>query len=210
MTTEQNSTERLREEILADAKRKAEEIISSARQEAEGILSNAEAESKRIRQEIIDQAKAEADRRSELVLASVPVETGRLRGERIESLLESVYEEASKRILDSEEIDLSEVLVNLASDAISKMSGDFFILRFSGTKQNISGDELVQRILERIGKPLTITVSEERDIASPGIIIEDNEGRQIWDNRLLERLKRLWPEMRRKIATEAGFISQKE
>jgi len=138
------------------------------------------------------------------------VETGRLRGERIESLLESVYEEASKRILDSEEIDLSEVLVNLASDAISKMSGDFFILRFSGTKQNISGDELVQRILERIGKPLTITVSEERDIASPGIIIEDNEGRQIWDNRLLERLKRLWPEMRRKIATEAGFISQKE
>jgi len=38
MTTEQNSTERLREEILADAKRKAEEIISSARQEAEGIF----------------------------------------------------------------------------------------------------------------------------------------------------------------------------
>ncbi|MCX8111291.1 MAG: V-type ATP synthase subunit E family protein [Syntrophorhabdaceae bacterium] len=210
MTTEQNSTERLREEILADARKKADEIVSDARQEAEDILSNAEAESKRIRQEIIDQAKAEADRKSELILASVRVETGRLRAERIESLLESIYEEATKKILDSEDIDLSEVLVTLASDAISKMWGDFFILRFSDSRHSISGDMLIQKILERVGKPLTISVSEERDIASPGIIIEDNEGRQIWDNRLLERLKRLWPELRRKIAIEAGFISQKE
>lgn len=205
MTTEQNSTERLREEILADARKKAEDLILNAKKEADAILATASAEAARIRQEIIDSAHKEADRKSELVLATIPVEIGKFKAERIEFILESIYEEAYKKLQDISDIDYTKVLINLATDAINRMAGDFFNIRVSWSDINVDGNFLVNEISRRVGRPVTITISEETDIKGAGIIIEDNEGRQIWDNRLTERLKRLWPAMRRKIAVDAGF-----
>ncbi|HOV89529.1 MAG TPA: V-type ATP synthase subunit E [Syntrophorhabdaceae bacterium] len=205
MTTEQNSTERLREEILADARKKADELILSGKKEADAILVAAGNEAARIRQEIIDSALKEADRKSELILATVPVEIGKFKAERIESILESIYEEANKKIQDIGSMNYTEVLINLAADAINKMAGDFFNLKISWSDINFDGNFLINEISRRINRPVTITISEETDIMGVGIVVEDHEGRQIWDNRLSERLKRLWPAMRRKIALDAGF-----
>ena len=82
MTTNENSTEKMRGEILADAQREGEEIIVRARQDAEVIVTNATAEADRLRQERLDQARVEASRRSGLILDTISVETGRLRAAR--------------------------------------------------------------------------------------------------------------------------------
>ena len=74
-------------------------------QDAEVILTNAAAEADRLRKERLDQARAEASRRSELILATVSVETGRLRAARVEALLESVREEARRRLQAREGFD---------------------------------------------------------------------------------------------------------
>lgn len=206
MTMDQNSTEVLREEILAAAQREGEEIVSRARQDAEVFLTSAVGEAERIRQERLDQARAEATRQSELILATVTVETGRLRAARVEALLESVYEEACQRLVAREGFEYLETVIGLASHAISQMAGDGFVVKLSEADQTILGDGLAEEIAHRVGRPVSITISYEPGITESGVIVEDTEARQVWDNRLVKRLERLWPELRRQVAVEATFV----
>lgn len=206
MTMDQNSTEVLREEILAAAQREGEEIVSRARQDAEVFLTSAVGEADRIRQERLDQARAEATRQSELILATVTVETGRLRAARVEALLESVYEEACQRLVAREGFEYLETVIGLASHAISQMAGDGFVVKLSEADQTILGDGLAEEIAHRVGRPVSITISYEPGITESGVIVEDTEARQVWDNRLVKRLERLWPELRRQVAVEATFV----
>jgi vacuolar-type H+-ATPase subunit E/Vma4 len=206
MTMDQNSTEVLREEILAAAQREGEEIVSRARQDAEVFLTSAIGEADRIRQERLDQARAEANRQSELILATVTVETGRLRAARVEALLESVYEEACQRLVAREGFEYLETVISLASHAISQMAGDGFVVKLSEADQTILGDGLAEKIAHRVGRPVSITISYEPGITESGVIVEDTEARQVWDNRLVKRLERLWPELRRQVAVEATFV----
>jgi len=206
MTMNQNSTEVLREEILAAARREGEEIVSRARQDAEVFLTSAVGEADRIRQERLDQARAEAARQSELILATVAVETGRLRAARVEALLESVYEEACQRLVAREGFEYLETVIGLASHAISQMAGVGFVVKLSEADQTILGDGLAEEIAHRVGRPVSITISYELGITGGGVIVEDTEARQVWDNRLVKRLERLWPELRRQVAVEATFV----
>jgi hypothetical protein len=41
-------------------------------------------------------------------------------------------------------------------------------------------------------------------------ILQDEEGRQIWELGLEARLERLWPELRRQIAAQCGLVAQEE
>ncbi len=206
MTMDQNSTEVLREEILAAAQREGEEIVSRAKQDAEVFLTSAVGEADRIRQERLDQARAEAARQSELILATVTVETGRLRAARVEALLESVYEESCQRLVAREGFEYLETVIGLASHAISQMAGDGFVVKLSEADQTILGDGLAEEIAHRVGRPVSITISYEPGITESGVIVEDTEARQVWDNRLVKRLERLWPELRRQVAVEATFV----
>lgn len=208
--TEQNATERLREEILAEAKKKGEEIIMRAKQDAEAHIKNAVSEAERLRQMILEQAHKEAERQSELILATVPVETGRLRAARIESLLESIRDEASKRLRNHDGFPYYETLITLASHAINNMVGNAFVVKVYGSEKNDMAEKsLSEEIARRVGRQVQINISYQQGSSGDGVIIEDAEGRQVWDNRLLEKLNRLWPELRRQIALEAGFVPKK-
>ena len=196
----------MREEILTDARREGEKIVLRAKQDAEVFLTNATAEADRLRQERLDQARVEASRRSELILATVSVETGRLRAARIEALLESVNEEARRRLQAREGFDYHETVIALAADAINQMAGDAFVVKLSETEQTIFGNGLAEEITHRVGRLVNITVLYEEEITEGGVVVEDAEARQVWDNRLLKRLERMWPELRQQIAVEASFV----
>jgi len=206
MTTDQSSTEKLREEILADAGREAEKIVIRAKQEAEALLTSAAAEADRLRQERLDEANAEAAHQSEMILATVPVEIDRLSAARVEALLATIYEEAGERLLAREGFEYRETVIALATYAIRQMEGDAFVVKLSGADQAILGDALAEEIAGRVGRPVSITISNAPDISEGGVIVEDGEARQLWDNRLLKRLERLWPELRRQIAMQANFV----
>ena len=115
MTTNADSAGILREEILAEARRVSEEIVNRARQDAEALLADAAVEADMVREEQLDRARAEAARRRELILATVPVEAGRMRVGRIESLLESVHEEARQRLLAHDGFEYREAVITLAA-----------------------------------------------------------------------------------------------
>ena len=81
-----------------------------------------------------------------------------------------------------------------------------FVVKLSEADQTILGDGLAEEIARRVGRSVSITILHEEDIIGGGVVIEDAEARQVWDNRLLKRLERLWPELRRQIAVEASFV----
>lgn len=203
----QNAPEMLREEILADARREREEILRRAREEAEALLVNAALEADKFKQERLNQARAEATRRKELILATVPVEAGRLRAARVEELLECVHDDVRRRLGARVGFDYRESVARLAEEAIQQMRGNGFMVKLSAADHAAFGDELAKDFVRRFGQSLTLAISNDAALEEGGAIIEDTEGRQLWDNRLLARLERLWPELRRQIAVQTGLVS---
>jgi vacuolar-type H+-ATPase subunit E/Vma4 len=206
-TPNQNSPERLREEILVAARREGDEIVRQARAAATALLAQGTKEADQARQERIEQASVEAARQTDLVLATVPVEAGRARSARVEALLGGVCEDVRRRLQAPAGLDYRETLTHLAAEAISRMSGEDFELKLAPGDPVALGDGLVAAITSRAGRaPLRIRLSEDPAITGGGLVIQDAEGRQVWDNRLEARLQRLWPELRRQIAIETSLL----
>lgn len=207
MTANDDSAESLREEILEQARDQAKEIVGQSRDQADKILAAAAAEGQNLRDKLIEKARAEARRRKEIIESTVPVETGRFRVARIESLLESVREEVGRRLLSHEGFQYREVLISLASLAISCMTGNQFVVKLSEADwpslENAVGEEIAGCV-DRSG--LIVTLAFDPTMNGGGVSVEEADGSQIWDNGLLKRLERMWPELRRQIALGALFV----
>ncbi len=211
MTTERDSARKLSEEILEGARQESSGIVDRARQEAEALLAGARAEADRVRGEILERSRAEALRRRELVLASVPVEAGRLRVARIESLLEAVREEARTALAARQGFEYRDALVGLAACAISHMEAGAFLVKVSEVDRAVLGNGLVDEIAARVQRPASeVTLIFDHDITEGGVIVEDARAGQVWDNRLLARFERIWPELRWQVALGASFVPRTE
>lgn len=207
MTADGDSAEALREEILEQARDQSGEIIGQARDQADKILAAAAAEAQSLRDKLIEKARTEALRRKELIQSTVPVETGRFRVARIESLLESVREEARRRLLSREDLDYREVLITLASLAIGHMSGVSFRAKVAEADRVVLDNGAVEEITHRVGRPgLSVTITSDPTVNGGGVSIEDVDASQIWNNGLVERLDRMWPELRHQIAQRTMLI----
>jgi len=207
-TPDQYLPDVLSEEILAEAKRECDEILRRARQESKSLLAAATAESEKIRREKLHAASAEAVRQSELILATIPVETGRLRSARIETILEKIREEAQRQLLE-QDFDSHETIITLAAEAIRQMPGTDFVLKISAADHAAFGDKLAGEISQRVGRSLlNLTIFADPAMTDGGVIVQDAAGIRIWDNRLLSRLERLWPELRRQIAVQTSLVAQ--
>jgi vacuolar-type H+-ATPase subunit E/Vma4 len=88
------------------------------------------------------------------------------------------------------------------------MAGEAFVVKLSPADRAGYGAGLAEEIARRVGRaPLSITLSDETTITSGGLIVQDTEGRQVWDNRFVPRLERLWPELRRQIAVQTALVA---
>ena len=209
-----DSQQVLREEILAEARRQSERILKHGRDDAEETVAKARAAAAKEHQDLLQTAKAEAVRRRELALAHVPVEAGRRRAARIEEILQSIREEARRRLLARVGFDYREVLTALAAEAIGKMDGHRFVLELASADRQAFGDAWVQEVGRRAaaGRPeseragLEVRLAAEPVDIQGGVRIRDVEGRQVWDNSLDARLERLWPSLRRQIAVETSLV----
>ena len=207
MPSSDQSPDVLCEEVLAEGRREAEEILARARQQAEAARAKATADAKQAAEAVLASARGDASCWTELALAILPVEAGRRRGARIEELLESVHDEVRRRLLARDGFDYRATVVELAAEAIGRMSGEAFVVKLSPADRSALGEGLAAEIVPRAGRtPLRVTLSEDAAITAGGTIVQDADGRQIWDNRLAPRLERLWPELRRQVAVAAKLV----
>lgn len=203
----QSAPEMLREEILAEARRQSDQILDQARKTAKSLLAQAAADTEVWRRQQLAQAHAEAERRAQLVLATVPLEAERLRAARLETSLQSLCDEARRRLATGEGYDLTQALIALAVKALSHMAGKEFTITISSADGKGQTEIIAEQIAQRLGsRPLKLTVTEQASATRGHLLVQDAEGRQAWDNSLLSRVERLWPELRRQIAVQAGLL----
>ncbi len=208
-TNSDESAKVLCEEILSQARKQKEDILERARRDAEVSLAGAASEANRVGQDERDRAAAEATRRRDMILATVSVEAGRMHAERVEALLESVHQEALRRLAAREGIELEEVVVVLAAGAIGRMKGDSCVVKVPEVDRAVLGNGLAGKIAEQAGLPPTaVSVAFIPDFKEGGVVVEDTGAHRVWDNRFIKRLERMWPELRRKIAVKVSFIPE--
>lgn len=208
--SDQHSPDLLCAEIVAEAQRERDEILRRAQTEAAAILATAQAEVERIRRERLAHAQAEATRRKELILATVAVETGRLRSARVENLLAEIHAELRRRLLEPN-FPARELVLALASEAICGMPATHFVVKISAADQAAFGSGLESEITRRTGRlALHLVIAADGALTGGDVMIQDAAGLLFWDNRLLSRLDRLWPELRRQIAVQTSLVSEND
>lgn len=195
-----NAPALLRQEVLDEARRTKDEILCRARERAEAILAKAEREAAQIRQERMRAAQAEAARKAEAILATIAVETSRARSARIEELLQAIHLQAHDRLRARSGFDFRKAIAGLAVEALRQMAGEAFRLRLSVADHRAFGSALVDAIHQqsRRSNPALRTVADP-DLRDGEVMLETEEGSQVWNLGLEARLERCWPELRRQI-----------
>ena len=192
-------------EILADAKRQAERILARAKREAEDITDKAQTQADADRRQRLAAAHDEADRQRQLTLATVPIEVARMRAEKVEAALQSICDEARRRLLAREGFDYRQTVVALATEAVGCLQGDAVVLELAAADTEAFGADLAEAVRRRAGRDgLRVGIAPEGADIPGGVVVRDAEGRQVWDNSLEGRLKRFWPALRRRIATHVA------
>jgi len=195
-------TESLCAEVLAEGRRRAGEIRGEARRSGEEILARARSDAEERLALHLEEASLAAAALRERIMADIPIELARLRAARIEALLESLREEAIRKLLSRQGFDYPESLASLASEALGAMEGGAFTLGLAPEDMPL-GEGLLRRLASP-GRSLRLV--EDPSIIGGGLILRDDEGRQLWDDRLPVRLARLWPELRIPVARILGLL----
>lgn len=199
---------RLREEVLAEGRRMAEAIRDGARREGEAILDRASARVDALKAEAQAAALRKAGTLRERILAGVPMEVARRRAARAESLLDSLRERARRALSARAGFDDREAVVALAAEALDHMPGEAFRLAIAPGDLARMGPGLAEAIRIRARRPgLRLDLAEDPAIPA-GFVLQDEAGREAWDDRLPERLERLWPRLRIPAARAAGLLPE--
>jgi len=208
-SAQSNAESVLQEEILADARRQAKEAVDRARKEAEAVLQKARIEAENDRRVQAHAAEAEAKRRRELALATIPVTVGRRRAECIEAALNQVRDEAGRGLAARDGFDYRQAVIRLTAKALAQMDGNRFVLEVSDADNQAFGQGWVQEVSQQSGRSgLELSTAPAKN--QGGVIVRDAEGRQVWDNTLPARLERLWPALRRDLAVATRLVSGAE
>lgn len=189
------------DELLAQAEREAQALIEKARREASGLLAEAADKVAGLTEREQERGRAEGERRRALILSTVPMRKRRLRQLRIESLLRSLAEEARHRLLSLGEAERKRVTLDLAAFAMAHLSTDACVVKLAQGEPAPDSAQLRAALVGRHPQSAcAIQVLQTPDLQGPGPLVASADGRQIWDNRLLERLARLWPGLRAQVA----------
>jgi len=202
MTDETSSSQKkLEEEILADARRRADRIIKRAKREAEKIAEQGEKAAQEEAKRIIARFAERAERMAAVARASVDIEIEKKRLARQEQAIQSIFEEAMKKLGDKRSYDYKTAVINLASYAIRKMAGNDLTIRLDKSDKTFADNSLVDAIKERVKeKAINLKVSSSASSIGAGVLVESADGRQLYDNSFEKRLKRLREPLRKKVA----------
>jgi vacuolar-type H+-ATPase subunit E/Vma4 len=189
------------DELLAQAERQAQALIEKARHDASGVMAEAADKLAGLTDQELGRGRAESERRRAVILSTVPLRERRLRQLRVEGLLTALAEEARQRLLALGEAERKRITLDLAVAAVAQLSTDACVVKLApGEPAPESAQVRAALVGLRPQSACTIQVLQTPDLQGPGPLVASADGHQLWDNRLLERLTRLWPALRSQVA----------
>lgn len=198
-------------EIIESARQRAAERIHSAEQQAAQGLESARNEAAGDVSAYFSEIEREANHKRAAILASIPMEVRRLQAARREAELDAIRDAALERLRRRDAAVRRADLLRVIPPALASMEGTAFVLRLSAADSSIAEGPFLGHIADLLApRAVRLGVVIDPDMPPGGILLEEESGRQRWDNTLEARCSRLWPELRQRVATSAGWLIERQ
>jgi len=198
------SEEKIKEEILKDARAKAEKILAKARSAEEAILANAKKEAENYFNRAITEAQTRAEQEKKRIFRNIPLEEQRIVRRCRENVIEKAVQTALRTISRGEKFDYPASLKLLILEGALALDEDLILCRIRQEDQYILSEAFVQSVRDEIRsgsrKEVKIRIAADPEQRKAGVILESQDGRKLFDNTYDARFKRLKDEIRLKTA----------
>ncbi|MBQ7650346.1 MAG: hypothetical protein IJS15_05260 [Victivallales bacterium] len=196
--TENYQEEKLRQEILGDARTKAERTVARARNEAAKNISRAKDDAARKREARLAEAETDIESKCKAILLDVARESRRhwLLGREacIDEILQKALQAASQTMGDEH----ARSMALLAEEAMRAIGPAAMTVIFPAQDCALVTQDWLQAIASRAfgsGHSAVFTLNPQPD-ALPGIIFATDNGQRTFDNTYASRLAKMKDELR--------------
>ncbi len=194
--------EAIRQRIIAMAKKQAEALVQQALDEKRDRISSAEREARTSAASIIEDAKAEAEKKHEERLGAIRTDLRRQILTRREELMDSVWERAMHDLRDyMEGEEYRSSLKKLVVEAARSIGGESF--RVDANARDLpliakSKDE-IEKALEEAGSPKKMILGRVMECIG-GVEVSDPERRVVLDRTYDAKVRKVRAALRAEIA----------
>jgi vacuolar-type H+-ATPase subunit E/Vma4 len=193
--------QKLRDEILNDAKRKAERALSRAQKDAKKAHDQAATDQKTERDQALGRAQERASARSQAILATVSQEVHRRRLLAREEVIEACIDDALAATVELSADGALKSLGGLLTEALAALGPGEATVRVRPDDVSALGPDF----LAKLGiNPSTLAIEADETIVG-GLIVQSADGRRQFDNTYATRRERLHEQLRTLLASEIEF-----
>jgi vacuolar-type H+-ATPase subunit E/Vma4 len=191
--------QKLQQEMLEDAERKARRIIDRAKRDAEKMLASEQGDNEALRELRLEDAEREAGERAQAILASIEQERRRRWLTRREAAITDVIDAALQELQAADSATVRKSLTALLEQALTVVNSvDVRVL--TSPAQAAVVREILPAVFKQVLGQATRNsaapaVCEDAGIAG-GVVVESLDGVRRYDNTYRARLARLGDELR--------------
>lgn len=199
--------DKLRQEILNDARRKAERTVERAKRDADKALGAARKRQEAMREARIRKAERIAADKCRALHASIGQELQKEWLQRREKVLDDLFDEILAGLEAGAGVDQEESLAELVEEATAAVGpGELVVHIRPADKAKLTEErlaEIAERALPDSAGSVTFTIVESAE-ADAGVIVTTTDNRRHFDNTYATRLQYLRPELRVMICARVG------
>ena len=196
-----NQEEKLRQEILEDARQKADRLVAKAKVGADRIIAEARAAAEQRRTERLAQAEEEAKRECASILLEVRRETRRHWLLEREKCIDALMAKALAEAEGASEDERRRSFELLAREAIAAMGMKDMRVSFAEADKSLVTRSWLEEIAHSVldGNTPAFELAPSRD-AKPGLLFESLDGTRTYDNTYASRLDRMRDDLAKEFA----------
>ena len=187
-----NQEEKLKQEIMSEAKAQAEETAAHAQAEADEIIDRARRDVAKKREAMLAEANAEAERQAQAMFTGIDMEMSRRWLLKREACINDLLQTALAKADKAEGFDRAASLASLAKEALCEIGDRDCMVSFNPADGNIVTTAWLQGLSKDIYPESTITYTLKPDTSvDGGIVLETTDGARQVDNSYKTRLLRM-------------------
>ncbi len=192
--TNETDERKLDREILADAEAQAQRSVKKAQREAREILEHAHKEAQAQSEAILNAARERTQARTAIIKAGIEIEANRLALIARENTVQMILEEALRQTQNRSRPEYAASLATLGVEAISKMTGEAFVIGLNAEDTASLGESVLKAVAEKVrqrdGREVVLRLDDSPPPIAAGIIVQSEDGRQRVDSSFAKRLER--------------------